>query len=595
MKKGLAVGGDAFADLVRKNCYYVDKTLFIRTIMESQSKVLLLMRPRRFGKTLFMDTIKSFLQVNFGDPGNSEAQKALFSGLRITEDMTFCDQFMGQCPVISITLKDVEGLTFESAYVHFALILVDIVSSYDFLLNSPRLSDIEKKTLRNYLTPGYLTNLQNFGDCQDFLKNLTAWLAKHFERQVVLLIDDYDAPLASAVQHGYYAEMLELMRSFLGQALKAKANTASDASAYLKKAVLTGCLHEFLLNSNNFDVNTVCMQRGPLASAIGFTDSEVDTLLQYYRLESKKDVVKGWYDGYQIGQTEIYCPWDVIHFCNDILAEDVDLETFIPENYWANTSGNNVIDEFLNFLSEEDADWMQTLIDGGEIELNINEKLTYSDFVHHESRDFWTLLLYSGYLTVVGRVAEKPNWYKVRIPNEEIRDTFEQNVRQHFSRSNKQSAHYGEDLARTILSGDAAGVRKLLLTLLRKYVSVRDSATKSPPENYYQGFLTAILACAGDIVQNFRSNQEAGSGFADIVFTSSDWDTGVVIELKRCAKVSDMRATAQSALEQIRTKDYVQALDDYGCHSGHAFGISFCGKGCFVLSEKLMDRNKKEI
>lgn len=590
MKKRLAVGGENFRDMIRDNCYYVDKTDYIKAVMESGSKVLLITRPRRFGKTLFMDTLKSFLQLDFTHPGATEGHEQLFGGLRILDEQAFCCKFLGQYPVISITLKDVDGASFEEAYDLFADNLTDVISEYAFLAESPRLSERDKVNLRNYLSQGYLADITHQTDAKNFLKNLTAWLSKHFERQVVLLIDEYDVPLAKAAQKGYYSKMLELVRSFLGQVLKAKPKAEFDAFAYLKKAVLTGCLRvskeSVFTGINNPDVHTVCSQGTLLSAAIGFTEGDVRELLDYYGLTSRMDDVKRWYDGYLFAGQEIYCPWDVVNFCSEALELRAP-ETYEPENYWAGTSDNGVIAEFLEFLSNEDVDQIQILVDGGVIELKINDKLTYGDFVNHEPTDFWTLLLYSGYLTAVERVKGKLNTFRVKIPNEEIRDTFDQNVRQHFSKTNRHYGQLGITLAKTVMSGDADAVRKVLLPLLRKYVSVRDEATKAPPENYYQGFLSAMLACAGDFIANFHANSEAGTGFADILFTSSDQDVGVVIEIKRCDKREEMPTQAQRALTQIQNKEYAQGLEDYACTERYAYGIAFCNKSCVVLCRKV--------
>ena len=337
---------------------------------------------------------------------------------------------------------------------------------------------------------------------------------------------------------------------------------------------------------NNPDVNTVCSQGTLLSAAIGFTEGDVRELLDYYGLTSRMDDVKRWYDGYLFAGQEIYCPWDVVNFCSEALELRTP-ETYEPENYWAGTSDNGVIAEFLEFLSNEDVDQMQTLVDGGVIELKINDKLTYSDFVNHEPTDFWTLLLYSGYLTAVERVKGKLNTFRVKIPNEEIRDTFDQSVRHHFSKTNRHYGQLGFTLAKTVMSGDADAVRKVLLPLLRKYVSVRDEATKAPPENYYQGFLSAMFACAGDSIANFHANSEAGTGFADILFTSPDQDVGVVIEIKRCDKREEMPIQAQRALMQIQNKEYAQGLEDYACKERYAYGIAFCNKSCVVLCSKV--------
>lgn len=491
MKKKLAVGGDVFADMIRNNCYYVDKTPFIRTVMASEGKVLFMTRPRRFGKTLFMDTLKTFLQVNPACPGDRTGIEPLFDGLKIREDDAFCRQFMGQYPTIFLSLKSAEGSTFEDAYKAFARMLVNVAKELVFLEESPRLLPDDKKLLRRYRDLDYMRDTAHKDDVQAFLRDVMTFLSQHFQRKVVLLIDEYDVPLAKAAVGGYYDEMLPLIRGFLGEALKANPNTGYDATAYLRKAVMTGCLRvskeSIFTGINNPEVNTVCSTDLTLAEVIGFNADEVKTLLDYYGLAARYDDVKHWYDGYRFTGREMYCPWDVINFADQAVRSD-DVLQYEPGNYWEKTSGNDVIKEFLGFLTSEDADRMQTLVDGGTIEITVNEKLTYSDFSQHNSEDFWTLLLFTGYLTVDSPVKGQLDTYRLRIPNEEIRDTFEKNVRALYSRKNRQYVRYGEDLSQAFLSGQADAVRRILLPLLRRYVSVRDEATKAPPENYYHGF-----------------------------------------------------------------------------------------------------------
>lgn len=586
MQKKLAVGGENFPDMIRSNCYYVDKTDFIKTVMEPENRVLLITRPRRFGKTLFMDMLKSFLQLNWKDPRNREGHQKLFAGLKIQADEFFCRQYMGQYPVVSLTFKDIEGADYAEAYYLFASLLESKIAPYRFLLDSPKLDDFDKVALRNYLTPGYLKNRSHEDDAKCFLKTLTVCLSKHFESRVVLLIDEYDVPLAKAAQFGYYDEMLKLIRSFFGQILKEASQDEYDATAYVRKAVLTGCLRvskeSVFTGINNFDVNSVCSNDQTLNQVIGFNEEEVRSLLDYYGLSGRFAEVKRWYDGYRFADSEIYCPWDVISFCDKALRSKA-LAKYRPENYWEGTSGNAVIDEFLGFLSADDAERMQTLVDGGEIELTINDKLTYGDFAQHDPQDFWTLLLYSGYLTVVDYL-DASNTYRVKIPNEEIRNTFISKVKSRFSRANKKFVSYGRDFAKAALDGDCDGMADILGPLLKNYVSVRDTATKAPAENYYHGFLSGLLGCAGEYAQDVLSNVESGDGYADLLFTSGAGSKriGVVIEIKRCANPDDMYDYADAAVKQIQEKHYTAYLDRLRCGKKCVYGIAFCRKDCAI-------------
>lgn len=586
MQKKLAVGGENFPDMIRKNCYYVDKTDFIKTVMESENRVMLITRPRRFGKTLFMDTLKNFLQMDFAKPGSTKQHEEMFAGKKVLQEQEFCRNFMGQYPVIFLSLKEVEGANYEKAYRQFAVKLSFVAAQYEFLLDSPNLTQREKAKLELYLDEDSLKDLSHEDDCKNFLKNMVVWLSKHFKRQVVLLIDEYDVPLAKAAKFGYYKDMLELVRSSLGNILKEDPQAALNASTYMYKAVLTGCLRvskeSIFTGINNPSVNTVCSNDKTLNESIGFNTEEVFSLLQYYGLENRYDDVKRWYDGYRFADCEIYCPWDVINFCDKALRSQ-NPALYQPENYWEGTSGNDVIDEFLGFLSAEDADMMQTLVDGGEIDLTINDKLTYGDFEQHDPRDFWTLLLYSGYLTVVKQLPSL-NAFRVRIPNEEVRDSFINKVKSRFSKANKKFVSYGRDFAKAALNGDCDAMADILGPLLKNYVSVRDTATKAPAENYYHGFLSGLLGCAGEYAQDVLSNAEAGDGYADLTFTSGMGSKriGVIIEIKRCKTKGDMYDYADAAVKQIEEKHYTAYLDRLRCGKKCVYGIAFCRKDCAI-------------
>lgn len=582
MKKTLAAGNESFLDMIRDNRYYVDKTGFIKPLMESGSYVQLITRPRRFGKTLFMDTLHRFLEINYQNPGDTTKQLQLFSGLDITKEADFCAQFMGQYPVLFISLKDVKGLDFSSARTELAHTLLQKARSFSYLLDSPKLSDFDKSFLKNCSTMGYLKNPENFDEAKKFLTYMVQILAKHYERQVILLIDEYDVPLQKSVKAGYYKQMLEFMQSFLSL-LKSSSDLKINDRQALRKTFLTGCLRvskaSIFTDVNNFDVDSVCSQGSPLSDAIGFTESEVSELLGYYGLEKQKGVVKQWYDGYHIGLSEIYCPWDVIRFCDDIQSPAVDQEKFVPENYWADTSSNEVIEEFLGFLSSADADRMQSLMDGNAIDLKINEQLTYGDFKKHRSEDFWTLLLFTGYLTVIDR--PERDTYRLRIPNDEIRETFKTRIEAYFSDANDSYVNCADVLANAAFGGDRKTLQIQLSTFLRRYVSVRDAATRANAENYYHGMLLGLLGNT-ESVENLQSNREAGDGFADLTFTSVGSDIGVIFEIKHCLNVNEMALSAEKALEQIREKHYAQSFDGYSCSKIYGYGVAFCRKACVV-------------
>lgn len=327
MRKTLAAGNESFIDMIKDNRYYVDKTGFIKPLMESGSHVQLITRPRRFGKTLFMDTLHRFLEINPQNPGDASKQKALFANFNISKDQKFCTQFMGQYPVLFVSLKDFKGLDFNSARIEFAHTLLQKTQSYSYLFDSPKLSSFDKEFLNNCCSLEFLKNPDNFDIAKNYLTYMVQILAKHYDRQVVLLIDEYDVPLQKSIKAGYYKEMLAFMQSFLALLRSSSDLRVNDRQA-LRKTILTGCLRvskaSIFSDVNNFDVNSVSVQGGYLSAAIGFTEQEVHHLLDYYGLKGQESIVKDWYEGYQIGTSVIYCPWDVIRFCEDIQNLDID-------------------------------------------------------------------------------------------------------------------------------------------------------------------------------------------------------------------------------------------------------------------------------
>ena len=566
--------------------YYVDKTPFIKAALMSDPQVLLLTRPRRFGKTLFMDTIRSFLQLDPSSPGNTEVQTRLFQGLRILEDKPFCRDFMGQYPVIFISLKSVDDPTFEEAYKSLAFLVSSTAVQHAYLSDSPRLEPEEKVRFANYRNLERLKDTSHRDEIKVFLKDLVAFVSKHYGRKTVLLIDEYDVPLAKAATGGYYSDMQPIIRGMLSEALK----PSPDTDKALKKAVLTGCLRvgkeSIFTGLNNPGINTVCSEDKTLSEAIGFTTAEVKTLLSDFDLTAHFDALKAWYDGYRFYQSDIYCPWDVVNFCSDALHCDDPLQ-FRPRNYWANSGDNQAIREFLGFLSGEDTDKMQCLLDGGTIDITVNEKLNYGELFQHNPADFWTLLFFTGYLTIAERLPESVTSFRVRIPNQEVLETFLNTVKQYFSKDTGVSARHGLLLAKAAFSGDDRAMKNVLRPVLEGYVSVRDAAGRAKPENYYQGFLSALFACAGTFVHNFSANREAGDGYADILFTSAKEDIGVVIEIKRCQRKEDMIKAAESALKQVQVRCYTQGLREYDCVRSYAYGIAFCGKSCVVRGQAI--------
>ena len=582
MKKTLALGTGSFPEMILNNRYYVDKTAAIKPLMLSEKSVQVITRPRRFGKTLFMDTLRHFLEVNASEPGSKVQQERLFTGLKIRESRAFCDEFMGQFPVLMVSLRKVKGLSFDSAMSALAETIQPIAESYLDLLASPRLTEDDKIYLRHCQSRDYLLDPKNRANLRVFLSKMTSILARHYERQMVLLIDEYDVPLQKAAKAGYYTEMLDFMQKFFF-CLKAKEGLRIKGRSAIGKVVMTGCLRlnkvGIFTDVNNVAVSTVCMQGGALATAIGFTAEEVSELLTYCELDDNRETVKRWYGGYRFGTAEIYCPSDVIHYGMDILDEGVDRETFQLQNYWAETSSNDAIDEFLGFLPQDDADKMQTLLDGGVIEFEVNEQISFDDFARHEPDDFWTLLLFTGYLTVVNLDGDK---VQVSIPNKEIKEALASRVSEKFSKQNPAFVRRGEALVTAALEGNAEGMQNVIASILDGYVYVRNTAERGAAENYYHRFLTNLLSGTG--AKGLRSNIESGDGRADLVFTSGVGPSriGVVIEIRQCAEPQDMCDAAAAALKEIHEKRYAASLERLGCGKVCTYGIAFWRRNCIV-------------
>ncbi len=581
--KELPVGITDFSTIIKNNYYYVDKTSFIKRVLKGVSQVLLITRPRRFGKTLAMSTLSEFLRINPDNPGDTSYQDALFSQTQIYEDKAFCDEYMGKYPVLFLTLKDVDGNCFQDAYGMLASFISALAQEHRYLLDSTKLTNDDKKFFSVLLKVDLMLLPQNRMYLCKSLQFLSQMLFKHFEQKVIVLIDEYDVPLAKAYSKGYYNDMVELISSLFSSVLK--------DPEILQKGVLTGCLRvskeSIFTGLNNMIVNSVANDNGKFAEFIGFTSQEVAAMLDYYGLSEQKNAVKEWYDGYRIGRSELYCPWDVISFCDDAFS-DLSLGNKIsaPANYWTATSGNDVIQQFMPYLNEKDAERMQALLDGGEIEFVLNEQLNYNEIEDlHLNNDFWTLLLFTGYLTCINVIngSDDGTVCTVRIPNREIRVVFKSSITDYYEKDSAIIASSNE-ITDAFFAGDAVKVIILLTLRLKRFVSIRDMAVKAPPENYYHGFLNGIFSSISSQISTYRSNSEAGDGYVDIVFKFKGKAVGVVIELKAVKDKKLMPERAADALRQIQSKKYDKAFGQ-GIKKVYCYGIAFCRKSCFVQCE----------
>ena len=594
LRKGIAVGTDDYSKVIYDNCYFVDKTSLIKDVFaQNKSEVLLISRPRRFGKTLTMSMFYHFLSINHNKPEDLSSHVELFKDTQIYQDREFCQQYMGHYPVIFLSLKSVEGINFETAYQKLAEIIYGLVDSqFRFLLQSNELSDGNKRDLQYLLDLDNLEKVSSSVKLQFSLQKLTQFLYQHYGKKAIVLIDEYDVPLAKASVRGYYNQMVDVIRGMLGSVLK--------TNSYLEKAVLTGCLRvpqeSAFSGLNNISVNTVFSRDVVLATGVGFTKDETIDMLDYYGLSSFNNIVKEWYDGYNFANHEMFCAWDVVKFC----AEAIRLENcqdMIPQNYWINTSSNDLIYQFLGYLTEQDAVDMQILVDGGTISKKIRETLNYEDLKHHESDDFWSMLLYTGYLTVAGHsnfdVASSE--LNLRIPNKSIRNCFKEKIQDYFTKAPPQ-VQKAAKILQSVFNADAEQLRVDIEDALAKFISVRDFSTNAPKEYYYHAFLNGVFSTQEGVFKRYTSNQEAGNGYSDITILSTDSRTGYILELKYTNDENYLVKESKKALTQIEEQKYLEPFRLRGITKKvYGFGICFSGKSCFVsVKEYLINIDNEE-
>ena len=610
----LPYGKDDFTKLRAQDCYFVDKTPYIKQVFGvDSSDVLLLTRPRRFGKTLLMSMFDSFLKINPEKPFDNSKQLELFKGTKILEYKEFCDKFMGQCPVIAVSLKDMEADTFEEAYKMFADIVWDVSKRYFYLLNSNKLDESDKVILRQLTDINYLEDINNSQRVKNSLKNLATFLYKEYGRQPILLIDEYDVPLAKASYHDlddkrrhkkepdyeptFHKRMVTLMSGFLG-VLKNNIGNESPIS----KTVIAGCLkvakNSIFTGVNNLNVNTVISTDMDLTGIIGFTKDETYKFLEDYEMDDYATDVKNNYDGYKFCDKEMFCPWDVVNFIKENYKNNLNGHTELVKanNYWANSTSSPALYEYLGFLTDNDNQKMQDLVDGKSISFNLNESMNYDTLSEHNSDDFWSLLLHTGYLTQDWEKSDDEELSKdhstnknvfARIPNLEILDCFDSNIKARFSNVVKKD-NLALNMANALLEGNFDFVQDKLGSLLRSFVSVRDTATKAPHENYYHGFLNGIFTNCKDNLGKYRSNYEAGDGYADITFNNLGGTKSCVIEIKVCKEKESRAKKANEAIEQILEKHYADTIfEDENITCVNAVGIAFSGKNCAVSVKKL--------
>ena len=562
-KLKLPVGIDGFEKIRRNGFYYIDKTKLIEQLFLNWGEVNLFTRPRRFGKTLNMSMLKSFFEIG--------TDTSLFDGLYVSENKELCEQHQGQYPVIFLSLKDVEGLSFSEAKRKCIQLIKREAERFYGLKNSERLLDIDKK---NYCRLLDMTVQEEDSDIvSSSMKMLSALLYKHYGKKTVILIDEYDVPLDKAFQHGYYKEMVHFIRGLLGEALK-----TNDSLAF---AVLTGCLRvskeSIFTGLNNFKILSITDTR--FDEQFGFTDTEVRTLLSDYQMEDRFAEVKEWYDGYRFGNADVYCPWDVINFV-DRAKDDKEAK---PEAYWINTSGNDLVKRFIDKANKTTKNEIERLINGEAIEKELRLDLTYEE-VDQSIENLWSVLFTTGYLTQSGR--NEDGAYRLIIPNREVREVFRLQINEWFKKSIFSNTERLTTFWKAFEEGDTEGVEQYLNRVLSNSISVFDTkARKEEKESSYHNLLVGILTGNADWL--VKSNVEAGEGFADIIVETDDPDAGIVVELKYTKNFDDMKMTCQKAIDQIRDRRYQEYLLNDDRKDIRLYGITFCKKRCCAISEKL--------
>ena len=593
MLKPISIGTEIFHELIESNSYYVDKTSFISTVFEKNtSKVMLITRPRRFGKTLTMSTFYDFLSLDPENPGDTSRQEKWFKDTEILtneEYKDFCSKCMGKFPVVFISLKQVDGSEFERAYYQFGCIVFDMYNSFSYLAESSKLNDAEKRIFNEIASDkNFICNIANKDRITDSLSKLLMFLHKHHGIKPILLIDEYDVPIAKAARNNYYKEMINIIKPSLSNALK----TNMD----LGRAVRTGCLRadkeSIFTGLNNFLVYSVLSTgEEDMSKGIGFTEEETEKVLTCYGLESSHETAQKNYDGYYFGYVHMFCPWDVMSFCKENYEKvGRENEKITAGNYWINTSGNDAIEEFMGFIGPKDIKKMQSLMDGESIEVEVREALCYGDLKKHDMNDFWTLLLYTGYLTFDPQyIGEEEDLCSVYIPNEEIRKCFKSKIL-NFYKKNTVMKNRTDDLIKGLFTGDAELIETSLCSLLAKYVSIRDFSTRAPKEKYYHGFMNGLLVNGASLIQEQKSNFESGNGYVDLIIKSQkNSDIIAIIELKQTSDENDDKVLiADSAIEQIINKKYADAyIKRNDIREVYIYGICFYAKECSVVVKKL--------
>ena len=564
-KLKLPIGIENFQEIRQMGFYYIDKTKLIEQLLEQWGKVNLFTRPRRFGKTLNMSMLKYFFEIG--------TDQTLFDGLYIFKNQELCEEYMGKFPVIFLSLKGVDGLTFDSAKDRFIQLIGNEAQRFRFLLDSDKLTEDDKNIYRALISlhdGKYMMEEEVFISA---IKTLSRLLSIHYGKKTIIMIDEYDVPLDKAFTHGYYKEMVSLVRGIFGEALK--------TNDFLQFAVLTGCLRvskeSIFTGLNNFKVLSITDAR--FDEQFGFTDQEVLKLLTDYHLESHQAETKEWYDGYHFGDTDVYCPWDVINHVDRLLGEP-DAE---PQSYWINTSGNDLVKRFIDKADKTTKNEIERLVAGETIEKSIRMELTY-DEIDNSIDNLWSILFTTGYLTQKGK--SKGGVYQLLIPNKEVREVYILQIQEWFKNTVLHDTKPVKKLLKAFEDGDAKQIEKDLTKILGTTISIFDTkGRKEEKEIFYHGILLGLLRCESEWL--IQSNIESGDGFVDILIEPEDPDAGIIMELKYAQNFQDLEKACDKAMKQIRDRRYDERLRNEGRNDILAYGIAFCKKKCKVVVERL--------
>ena len=556
----LPVGIDSFEKIRRNNFYYIDKTKLIEQLVETGGEVTLFTRPRRFGKTLNMSMLKAFFETG--------ADESLFDGLYIAQNKALCEEHMGKYPVIFLSLKSVEGLKYEDAIYRITELIGIEAERFGFLEDSEYLSENEKKRYKAIIALKDGTNAMDEKALVSSLQILSQLLYKHFGQKTVILIDEYDVPLDKAFQNGYYKEMVSLIRGLFGMALKTNES--------LQFAVLTGCLRiskeSIFTGLNNFEVLSILNVQ--YDECFGFTDTEVKKILSDYNLSDHYLQIREWYDGYRFGNTDIYCPWDVIRYCKSLCADP----DALPEDFWSNSSGNEIVRRFIDKADIQTKNEIERLISGECIEKELSQELTY-DELDKNIGNLWSVLFTTGYLTKQGRTADGK--IRLAIPNKEIKNLFIKKIREWFRDTSANDGKRLEEFCNAFLEKNTEKIEQLFGEYLWNTISIRDTAVaKEKKENFYHGILLGLLGYKANWL--IKSNAESGTGYSDILVEVPNNRTGIVIELKYAGN-GDLDAACAEALKQMEEKSYVDKLKQDGMRNFIKYGIACFKKDCRVV------------